>query len=95
MDLACLGAEEFNEAFLDLRIALFELVGVCRKQLQVFELGFVRWVGDFGMTRIQAFVVRQQLLVKINSVKSFAAFGWGASLAMATGDTTKGIPSLG
>ena len=57
-----LGAEKFNKALSDFSVTLLQLVGVCREQLQIFELGFVRWIGDIGMTRIQSFVVRQQLL---------------------------------
>ena len=59
MNLICLRAEKFDEAFFDFRVALLELVGVSGEQFQLLELRFIGRIGDFGMPRVESLLIRQ------------------------------------
>ncbi len=54
-----LGAENFDEAFSDFGVALFQLVGVRGEKLQILELRFVRRIGHFRMTGVESLFVGQ------------------------------------
>src|SRR4029434_1610702 len=79
-------AENFDEAFSDFGVALFQLVGVRGEKLQILEFRFIRRVGHFRMTGVESLFVGQQLLrlfrnnelrKKLRRVRVWRIFGDG------------------
>src|SRR6476620_5036151 len=55
-------AEILREAFFYFTAALFQLIGIRRQKLQLFELRFIRGIGHVRMASVKAFLVGEQLL---------------------------------
>src|SRR2546426_9261516 len=75
-----LRTEELHEALLDVFGAPVDLVGIDDEDLQLRELGTIGRVGDVRMSDVESLAVGQERWisrVKMKSVKSRAALGWG------------------